>query len=291
MSAGGWRCAVVESAAALSLRDGFLVIGGEQERELPLSQLGTLVIADARCSVSGRLLNELAARGVSVILCDGKRNPCCEVLSLCIPHDSAGCIMDQAAWDSFSRDRVWACVVQAKIRNQIRVLQYFGQDVPSNMEAYASAVLPGDPDNREGQAARVYFRTLFGTEFQRHADDNVNAALNYGYAILCSAVSRCVVSHGYHTALGIHHKSRTNHYNLSCDIMEPFRPFIDLFVRENGQRLLDWNYKLELIARIQAPCIYGKRRMKLQTALELYTLDMIKAMKKPEHQLREISFE
>ena len=291
MNAHGWRTAVIDSPAELSLRDGTLAIRGERETEIPLSQLETLVIADERCTVSGKLLNALSAGGISVLFCDARRNPSCELAAFGVSNESAGKIMEQAAWNVTDLDRVWGMLVRAKISSQIKLLQTLQKEVPPGMEQAALSVAPGDPDNREGQAARLYFPALFGEHFLRHTDDNINAALNYGYTILCSSVSRCVASHGYHTALGIHHRGKTNRFNLSCDIMEPFRPFVDRIVWENADRPLDWPYKLELIGLLQVPCTLGKRRMKLRSAIELFTLDVFKYINKPGHCLKEIRFD
>jgi CRISPR-associated endonuclease Cas1 subtype II len=59
-----------------------------------------------------------------------------------------------------------------------------------------------------------------------------NAALNYGYSIILSAFNREIVAHGYLTQLGIFHDNMFNHFNLSCDLMEPFRILIDRKVKE-----------------------------------------------------------
>ena len=79
----------------------------------------------------------------------------------------------------------------------------------------------GDKTNREGHAAKIYFKELFGKEFVRHNDDVINSALNYGYAILLSTINKEIINNGYLTQLGIHHKNEFNEFNLTCDLMEP----------------------------------------------------------------------
>lgn len=76
----------------------------------------------------------------------------------------------------------------------------------------------------------MYFPALFGTGFSRGSDDIRNAALNYGYAILRGAIARNLVIHGLEPCIGIHHRSELNNFNLADDIIEPFRPAVDLFV-------------------------------------------------------------
>ena len=60
---------------------------------------------------------------------------------------------------------------------------------------------------------------------------------------------------------------------------------------KNADRPLDWPYKLELIGLLQVPCTLGKRRMKLRSAIELFTLDVFKYINKPGHCLKEIRFD
>ena len=105
----------------------------------------------------------------------------------------------------------------------------------------------GDITNREGHAAKVYFNLLFGKDFVRGLSDDINIALDYGYSILLSVFNKEIVSKGYLTQLGINHKNEFNPFNFSCDLMEPFRILIDEIVFDNKERILDKNYKYDLI--------------------------------------------
>ena len=107
----------------------------------------------------------------------------------------------------------------------------------------------------------MYFSSLFGREFRRHAKDDINGKLNYGYTILCSAVSRILAMHGYHTGLGIHHCRRDNPVNLSCDLMEPFRPFVDRLVYESGEKQMTWEMRKKLISLTELECLIEEKRM------------------------------
>ena len=112
---------------------------------------------------------------------------------------------------------------------------------------YVQQVKSGDITNREGHAAKVYFNLLYGLDFIRGRSDNTNAALDYGYSILLSILNREVVSKGYITPIGINHKSEFNQFNLSCDLMEVFRPLIDEIVYKNREFTFDKNYRYKLI--------------------------------------------
>ncbi len=135
---------------------------------------------------------------------------------------------------------------------------------------YADEVEFDDKTNREGHAAKVYFNGLFGNEFSRDAQNVQNAALNYGYALILSSFNKEVASRGYLTQLGIHHKNEFNHYNLSCDLMEPFRPFVDALVAGNKAEVFDSDYKRSLLMLLDAKVSYLGRDYKIRTAIEAY---------------------
>ena len=87
----------------------------------------------------------------------------------------------------------------------------------------------GDPGNVEAQAARRYWPLLMGADFHRdRALPGVNALLNYGYTVLRAATARAVTAAGLHPSLGLHHRTRTDPFCLASDLMEPFRPVVDL---------------------------------------------------------------
>lgn len=137
----------------------------------------------------------------------------------------------------------------------------------------------------------MYFRTLFGSQFKRHAADELNAKLNYGYTILCSAFTRCLAMHGYHTGLGIHHCSRDNPVNLSCDLMEVFRPFVDRVVFDSGDTPLDWDLKKRFIAILSDSCRVNGQQMQLDLAIEKFTLETLEAVKRESTEIPEVSYE
>lgn len=74
---------------------------------------------------------------------------------------------------------------------------------------------------------------MYGVGFSRGSDDPRNAALNYGYAILRGAIARNLVVHGLEPCIGLHHRSELNNFNLADDLIEPFRPIVELYVQQN----------------------------------------------------------
>jgi CRISPR-associated protein Cas1 len=128
--------------------------------------------------------------------------------------------------------RLWQAVVKAKILNQASILSFFTREDEKQLLELAKKVSSGDKENIEAQAAKKYWRKLFGEDFRRDFNQiGINSLLNYGYAILRSATARAIFSTGLHPAIGIFHKNQENAFCLVDDLMEPFRPIVDFIVK------------------------------------------------------------
>jgi CRISPR-associated protein Cas1 len=128
--------------------------------------------------------------------------------------------------------RLWQAVVKAKILNQASILSFFTREDEKQLLELAKKVSSGDKENIEAQAAKKYWRKLFGEDFRRDFNQiGINSLLNYGYAILRSATARAIFSAGLHPAIGIFHKNQENAFCLVDDLMEPFRPIVDFIVK------------------------------------------------------------
>ncbi|MFR8120007.1 MAG: type II CRISPR-associated endonuclease Cas1 [Lachnospira sp.] len=137
-----------------------------------------------------------------------------------------------------------------------------------------------DQTNREGHAAKVYFNRLFGKNFSREYECDINSALDYGYAILLSVFNREIVLNGYITQLGIKHINEYNQFNLSCDIMEPFRVIVDWYVYNNRERMFNQEYKYDLINLLNLKVELNDKELYLSNAIKLYTSRVFKAIEK-----------
>lgn len=280
MPENGWRTVILDSPSELSCSDGNLVVKGDAVKTVPLSEIRMLFINSVTTTLTVNLINEIAKYNVQLVFCDERHNPFCELTGYSGHIEAAGRLMDQARWEEKKKAETWKDIVCQKLSNQCRLLEYLAIDYPEKFREYLYHVEDNDATNREGQAARIYFNRLFGMTFVRHADDKINSGLNYGYTILLSCANRILGIYGYHTELGIKHCSRNNRFNLSCDIMEPFRPFVDLIVYRNAERELDWEYKKELISLPYIPVSYMGRRTSLYNALEDYAMCVLKSLEK-----------
>lgn len=173
---------------------------------------------------------------------------------------------------------VWSEIVSEKIRKQSEFLTEMNRQESTLLNQYISEILPGDESNREGHAAKVYFNALFGMDFSRTLDCNINAALNYGYSIILSAFAREVVSQGYFTQLGIFHDNMFNQFNLACDLMEPFRVLVDRKVVHMKLAEFSSKEKMELVDILNQNIYIDGNREYVSKAMRIYSKSVFDAL-------------
>lgn len=274
-----FRTVVITKQSKISYKNRFLVVKqGIDEKYIHLSEIDTIIVDSISVSITSYLLKELSENKINIIFCDDKHNPFGELKSFYSSHNSSKKIISQSKWSSKKKDDLWNEIVKNKIMNQALLLNKIKSENYNLVLSYIEEVKSGDKTNREGHAAKVYFNSLFGKNFVRNDSDNINSALNYGYAVLLSTINKEVINNGYLTQLGIHHKNEFNEFNLSCDLMEPFRIIIDNFVYFNRAREFDSNYKLDLVNIFNDKFKYNGKSYTLKDTLKLYvknTLDCI----------------
>jgi len=182
---------------------------------------------------------------------------------------------------------VWKRIVEEKILQQAKNLKYKSlNESYEKLIEYYKEVEEGDVTNREGHAAKVYFNSLFGTDFSRDKEININKYLNYGYSIILSAFNREIKNMGYLTEIGIHHIGNLNPFNLSCDFIEPLRPLVDYYVISD--KLTDENFKKELINLLNIYVDIDDKKMILDNAIKLYIQSIFSALL--ENNVKKIKF-
>ena len=199
-------------------------------------------------------------------------------------------INSQINWTKIKKDEAWKIIVKYKIHNQGHLLEKLRIDGFDKLFEFEKEVTPGDTTNREGHAAKVYFNLLFGKSFIRGDSNNTNAALDYGYSILLSLLNREIVSKGYITQLGINHRNEFNPYNLSCDLMEIFRPLIDGIVYENIEFALDKDYKLKLIDVCNKEVIIDGKKQYLSNAIPIFLGSVFNFLESDENNILNYEF-
>ena len=227
-----FRCVMIESPARISVKNRQLVIATDAEHSLSPEDISALLIENRSSVISAAALSLLAQHGCAVYVCDERHLPCAVLTPYASHSRELGVLKDQLEMGEVLKKHLWQSIVKAKIDNQARCLRFCGKERDAEgLANMAAAVRSGDPGNVEAAAARRYFVQLFDEDFSRRSDNEINAALNYGYAVVRGSAARSLAVHGLLPALGLHHKNELNNFNLADDLMEPFRPVVDLLVR------------------------------------------------------------
>lgn len=236
---------VFSSPVNLSLKYNQLIIAFKDCDEVvsrPIEDIGVVIIENQQTHVTMPLLNALSDNKVSVIVCDNKGMPNHMLMPLeanATLQESCKCQIEASVP---VKKKIWKNIVECKIRNQAIVLDMIGKG-GNVLKPYYSNVLSGDKDNREGAAAKVYWQKMYGKDFRRDRFGGPpNTLLNYGYAILRAAVARSLLGSGLLPLFGIFHRNRYNAFPLADDVMEPYRPFVDLAVNE----IFEFSQSIEL---------------------------------------------
>lgn len=275
-----------QNPASLSLKNEQLVIRLNDVEEIitrPIEDLGAIIIESQQVRYTTPLLNKLADNNVAVIFCDEN----------CMPHSMLMTLEGNSTLQETYRSQIdaslpikknaWKQIVESKIKNQSALLSAVGKD-SSLLKPFYSNVQSGDPTNREGAAARLYWTELYGNDFKRSRDGECpNNLLNYGYTILRAATARAIISSGLFPAFGLFHKNRYNAFPLADDLMEPYRPFVDQVVYhlyfDGCHEVLDKEVKIHLQNILYTDVRIKDKTSPLQIALSQTSASLVKCLK------------
>lgn len=275
----GWRTILVSKPAKLDLKLNYMVCrDSESTVRVHISEISVLIIETTAASITTALLNELTKQKIKIIFCDEKRNPSSELVPYFNSCDSSSKIRSQINWTNDSKGLIWTYIVREKIRNQARVLEKFNEQKALKLYEYIDEIEFYDESNREGHAAKVYFNALFGMDFSRNKECAENAALDYGYSILLSCINREIVCCGYLTQIGIFHCNKFNHFNLGSDLMEPFRPIIDMLVKRGNLEKFESEQKKYILNVLNYEFVIDGRRETLLNTMKLYVKSVFDAL-------------
>lgn len=271
---------------SLSLKYNQIVIKLKDIDEVitrPIEDVGFVIIENQMVHITMPLLNALANNNVSVIFCDDKCMPNSMLMSLESNSIQQEIYKIQFNVTQPTKKRIWKEIIENKIRNQATLLEKLGLD-GNILKPYYMNVLSGDSDNREGAAAKVYWRQMFGKQFVRSREGGYpNPMLNYGYTILRAAVARSLLGSGLFPLLGIFHRNRYNAFPLADDVMEPYRPFVDFAVKQiydfSSDEILDKNVKQVLVKVLFSDVKIKGQMRPLQVALSMTTASLVRAFK------------
>lgn len=266
-----WRSVMISSPAKLRREHYSLAIEQEQTAFVPFEDIAVIVLNHREITLTHPVLSACAEYGIGLYATGSNHQPAGVFLPF-LPHSRTTRMMRlQLNIAKPIAKQAWASIVRRKIENQAACLKLAGKKGIDRLDSYARRVRSGDPDNMEAQAAAFYFAQLFGRDFHRAEDRWTNAALDYGYAVLRGAIARGLVAHGLHPTVGLFHDSEQNAFNLADDLIEPFRPLVDLHVTKRGATTegdLIPTDKQTLVALLNVDVAMPQGRMSVLSAIE-----------------------
>ena len=274
-----WRTVIVENQAKLDYKMGYLVVRSVESHRILVDEIAVLVLENPMISLTGCLIEALVEKKIKVIFCDSKRSPIAELIPHHGSHDSTAKIRTQVGWAAEAKALIWQDIISDKIRKQAEFLVDLNKVKEAELlRSYIEQIELLDESNREGYAAKVYFNALFGMDFTRSADIPINSALNYGYSLILSSFNREISANGYLTQLGIFHNNMFNHFNLSCDFMEPFRVMVDREVYQMNPTEFGKEEKHYLWRILDKTVMIGGTHQSVSNAIKIYTKSLLDAI-------------
>lgn len=276
----------------LSARQEQLLISSKEDsnsqQSIPIEDIGFIVLDHYGISVSQFLLHKLAAANVALISCNEKHMPVVMVFPLDTHQVQSERFRAQVDASVPLKKQLWQQTIRSKIANQAAVLERIdGKEFPTGVNEpwvalykMSADVKSDDNTSREAKAARFYWKKLFGEDFSRERfGDPPNPSLNYGYAIVRAAIARALCGSGLLPTLGIHHHNKYNAYCLADDIMEPYRPFVDLLVWQMRASHPDYHYmqkerRAEFLELLASDVVINGRKRPMMVAMSETTASL-----------------
>jgi len=263
----------ISDRAYLHLKNHQLLIDkeGKTVGRIPIEDLGVLILQHPAIVLTQKVIIHCQKNKVVIIFCDEKHLPYSIILPIAESNTLHNKILkEQTAVTEPMRKRFWQQIIQKKIREQARTLTLLGKDAV-RLERLALQVKSGDSSNCEAVAAKVYWPILFGENFRRNVDmEGINSLLNYGYSIMRATVARSICGAGLHPTLGLFHKNQYNALCLADDLIEPFRPWVDLIVYQLAQQNqfeVNQQTKHQLLGMLNMNVYYENKKMALMVSM------------------------
>lgn len=276
----------VSEPAYLHLKNNQLLVdkNAETVATIPVEDLGVIILENPQIVITQKVIIACQKNNVALVFCDERHLP----YSLILPISDGNTLHNKVLHSQISiskptKKRLWQQIVIHKIQQQLKTLERAGKK-STQLQKLVRKVKAGDPENIEAQAAKKYWRLLFGDEFRRNIDlPGINALLNYGYAIIRAMIARAVVGSGLHPSIGVFHKNQYNGLCLADDLMEPLRPWVDhlvfnLMIKSNDEDIvINKQTKTVFLSLPSSSVYYKKKKMPLMIACHYFLADFKKA--------------
>jgi CRISP-associated protein Cas1 len=298
------RTLFIGNPATLRTKDEQLVItisneeSGLQETfrtsTIPIEDIAVLVIDHPQIMISQVLISKLLENNVALITCNQQHHPTGLLLNLDGNTLQSQRFKHQLEVSQPLKKQLWQQTIQCKLYNQAQVLRKRHHEGDCNyLHALCKQVKSGDTDNLEAQGASYYWKHLFLDNDMQQGNNNKrtfvrdreglspNNIFNYGYSILRACVARSLVGSGLLPTFGIHHRNQYNAYCLADDIMEPYRPYVDLWVCTwiENNAVEEQLSKIDKQHLLQIPALdvdFEHKKLPLMNALQYTTASLVK---------------
>jgi CRISPR-associated protein Cas1 len=280
----GWKSVNITKPCTIKVKNrNLLLVFEDLQTSLPIKDINALIFEDNKFTISAKALNLLSQNKVATLFCDEYFMP----NSIMIPYHASS-VFSEVAYAQINltqdtKSSLWQIIIESKLLNQVEVLNFYDKD-SSKVLHYAQNVKTNDRYNHEAKAARLYWSELFeGLKREQDSIDIRNQALNYAYAIVRSSLARDVSASGLLPVFGIWHNNRYNAFNLVDDLIEPFRPIVDIYVRnlleENHFDFLEPQLKSKIINILNSEIVSLNNGVsKLNNAIYVYVKSFKKAI-------------
>lgn len=284
-----FRNLYIESDVRLSVKNEQLVLQKDEEYTFPLEDINSICIDSLKTNISTYTLRKIVEHDIVLYICDEKHMPTGILLGTSNYSRKLRNLKRQLEMPKPVLKRMWQEIVKKKVLNQARVLKLLDfENEYNSLMNMRDAVLSGDSTNIEARAAALYFKSIFGNDFTRRKDDFYNSALNYGYAIVRGMISRSLVMYGFEPSIGIFHHNQLNAFNLSDDIIECFRPLVDLYIINNiePQDDLDSKSKRKIYNLINTLMLIDGKSYNIASAIENVVKSLATSFESKENKIK-----
>lgn len=268
-----FRHLIIKNSSKISILNNNLILSTEEGKfSVNLEDISSIVLESKNSQISTYALCKLSEYNILLYTCDDKHLINGVLTSMYTHHKSSSILKSQINVKKVVTNNLWKNIIHSKITNQAKCLELLNIEGSSKLNAIATTIKLKDKTNREGYAAKLYFDSLFDLSFNRRDKNAINSALNYGYAIIRGNISRYCAVYGLNTELGIFHDNQLNSYNLVDDLIEPFRPFVDLYVYSVLGDISEFGTleKQELLKMNTFDLIINEKRYSLDNAISIF---------------------
>ena len=269
---------IFHHGVVLGKEHGFITckVDKKEVGRIPHEDLRAVIIAARGVTLTSNFVSAVLETNGVILHCNESYEPCGITAPLSRVVDTKA-YLNQIARPKALNTRLWNRLLRGKTVNQSRVLAKMDKRSPHLEVALRSG------DIHEGNCAKRYWQLYFpsigwlGTSRDRKENTAPNQMLNYGYTVLGALCHRSLLVHGLTPALGVFHGTRYRSLPLVYDLMEPFRPMVDMmlaeFMRTEDVTLKAWAKKVGTELR-ETRMAHDRYSLKLMDAIDVSASSM-----------------